>query len=367
MNRVKSYSLSRNVETKEYTGYKYIHYGDIHTKIADIIDESSNLPNINIGDYDLLRKGDLVLADASEDYQGIATPAVITIDLPYKLVSGLHTIALRPKQANSLFLYYYIHSPTFRKYGYKVGTGMKVFGISVTNLLKFEGMFPLLEEQAQIGNFLKKLDNLIALHQQKLDKLKQLKKGFMQVMFPKKGEDVPRLRFTNFEDRWQQRKLRDIGKLSAGGDVDKSKLTSSGKYPVLANALTNNGIVGYYNDYKIEAPAVTITGRGDIGHAKARYTNFTPTVRLLVLKTGDFNIDFLENNINTINIFEESTGVPQLTAPQLGSYDITFPQLKEQTKVGGFLRKYDNIITFHQTKLEKLHSIKKAYLQKMFI
>ncbi|ETT74543.1 restriction endonuclease subunit S [Bacillus mycoides] len=183
VDRLKSYSLSRDVETNDYTGYKYIHYGDIHKKVADIIDESSNLPNIKAGNYELLEKGDLVLADASEDYQGIATPAVITIDMPYKLVSGLHTIALRPKQVDSLFLYYLISSPIFREYGYTVGTGMKVFGISVTNLLKFEGIFPSLEEQTKIGSFFKQLDNTIALHQRELDTLKKTKKAFLQKMF----------------------------------------------------------------------------------------------------------------------------------------------------------------------------------------
>ncbi|WP_419957314.1 restriction endonuclease subunit S [Psychrobacillus psychrotolerans] len=183
VNRVRSYSLSREVETIENTGYKYIHYGDIHTKVADKINESSNLPNIIGGEYELLNKGDLVLADASEDYQGVATPAVITIDVPYKLVAGLHTIALRPKHVDSLFLYYLINSPIFRKYGYKVGTGMKVFGISVTNLLKFESMFPQLQEQTKIGSFFKQLDDTIALHQRELDVLKETKKAFLQKMF----------------------------------------------------------------------------------------------------------------------------------------------------------------------------------------
>lgn len=185
VDRLKSYSLSRDVETRDYTGYKYIHYGDIHTKVADIIDESSNLPNIKGGNYELLEKGDLVLADASEDYQGIATPAVITIDMPYKLVSGLHTIALRPKpkQVDSFFLYYLINSPIFRKYGYRTGTGMKVFGISVTNLLKFESVFPSLEEQIKIGNFFKQLGDTIALHQREFDALKETKTAFLQKMF----------------------------------------------------------------------------------------------------------------------------------------------------------------------------------------
>ncbi|KXY14131.1 restriction endonuclease subunit S [Bacillus cereus] len=183
VDRLKSYPLSRDVETSDYTGYKYIHYGDIHTKVADRIDKSSDLPNIKAGNYELLEKGDLVLADASEDYKGVAAPAVITIDTPYKLVSGLHTIALRPKKIDSLFLYYFINSPIFRKYGYRIGTGMKVFGISVTNLLKFESTFPSLEEQSKIGKFFEKLDNTIALHQRELDALRETKKAFLQKMF----------------------------------------------------------------------------------------------------------------------------------------------------------------------------------------
>nr|WP_146552549.1 restriction endonuclease subunit S [Rummeliibacillus sp. SL167] len=183
VDRVKSYSLSRDVETNDYTGYKYVHYGDIHTKIADRINENSKLPNIKKGNYVFLEKGDLILADASEDYQGIATPAIVTIDTPYKLVSGLHTIALRPKNVDSLFLYYLIHSPIFRKYGYRTGTGMKVFGISVSNLLKFESYFPLVENQIKISRFLKNFDEIINFHQLKIGQFQLLKKVLLQKMF----------------------------------------------------------------------------------------------------------------------------------------------------------------------------------------
>jgi len=183
VDRVKSYSLSRDVETNDYTGYKYVHYGDIHTKIADRINENSKLPNIKKGNYVFLEKGDLILSDASEDYQGIATPAIVTIDTPYKLVSGLHTIALRPKNVDSLFLYYLIHSPIFRKYGYRTGTGMKVFGISVSNLLKFESYFPLVENQIKISRFLKNFDEIINFYQLKIRQFQLLKKVLLQKMF----------------------------------------------------------------------------------------------------------------------------------------------------------------------------------------
>ncbi|RJG21657.1 restriction endonuclease subunit S [Paenibacillus thiaminolyticus] len=181
--RVKSYALSRNVETSENTGIKYVHYGDIHTKVADKVSNTSKIPSIKQGKYEFLNKGDLILADASEDYQGIATPAVIVEDTEFNVVAGLHTIALRPKNMNPLFLYYLIQSPIFRKYGYKVGSGMKVFGISVSNVLNFETFFPSIEEQIKIGNFLRSVDDTIALHQRKLEKLQNIKKAYLHEMF----------------------------------------------------------------------------------------------------------------------------------------------------------------------------------------
>lgn len=183
VDRIKSYTLSRDVETTENTGVKYVHYGDIHTKVADKITNSSLIPNIKTGNYEPLQKGDLVLADASEDYQGIATPSVILENTTFQIIAGLHTIALRPKNVDSLFLYYLINTAIFRKYGYRIGTGMKVFGISVTNVMKFESVFPSIEEQAKIGAFFKQLDDSITLHQRKLDHLQTRKKALLQQLF----------------------------------------------------------------------------------------------------------------------------------------------------------------------------------------
>ena len=135
----------------------------------------------------------------------------------------------------------------------------------------------------------------------------------------------------------------------AGGDIDKDLILDEGRYPVIANALTNDGIVGYYNeDYRIKAPAVTITGRGDVGHAKARIVDFTPVVRLLSLKSNH-DVFFLENAINTLKIVIESTGVPQLTVPQLAKYEISFPKsLDEEEKIGVYFNQLDDLITLHQ-------------------
>ena len=153
----------------------------------------------------------------------------------------------------------------------------------------------------------------------------------------------------------------------AGGDIDKDLILAEGQYPVIANALTGDGVVGYYDkEYRVNAPAVTVTGRGDVGHAKARLVNFTPVVRLLSVKS-EHDVFFLENAINTLKIVIESTGVPQLTVPQLAKYEVAFPrQLDEEEHIGAFFNQLDNLITLHQRKYEKLHNIKKSMLEKMF-
>lgn len=176
----------------------------------------------------------------------------------------------------------------------------------------------------------------------------------------------PKIRFNRFDSVWEEAKIEDIVKISAGGDVDKERLKESGKYPVIANALTNKGIVGFYDDYKVKAPAVTVTGRGDVGYAVARHENFTPIVRLLTLQSEDIDVDYLENQINSMRILNESTGVPQLTAPQLGNYKVCHPEIDEQSTIGSLFRTLDDLLVSYKDNLANYQSLKATMLSKMF-
>ncbi|MCH3973818.1 MAG: restriction endonuclease subunit S [Bifidobacterium tibiigranuli] len=228
-------------------------------------------------------------------------------------------------------------------------------------------IYPAMPEQRRIGAFFASLDDLIALHQRKLSHLGLLKKGLLQKMFPKPGEAYPEIRFPGFTDAWEQRKLGDEAEILAGGDIDRTKLDVNGKYPVIANALTGDGIVGYYDDeYRIKAPAVTVTGRGDVGRAQVRTVDFTPVVRLLSVKSIH-DVYFLENAINNHKVLVESTGVPQLTAPQLANYTIWSASLEEEAKSGAFFKNMNGLIALHQRKLSHLQQQKKALLQQMFV
>ena len=178
--------------------------------------------------------------------------------------------------------------------------------------------------------------------------------------------NIPKIRFNNFKAFWVEKRIADIVKISAGGDVDKVKLKESGKYPVVANALTNKGIVGFYDDYKVKAPAVTVTGRGDVGYAVARHENFTPVVRLLTLQSENIDVDYLENQINSMRILNESTGVPQLTAPQLGNYKVYHPEIDEQSAIGSLFRTLDDLLASYKDNLINYQSLKATMLSKMF-
>ena len=183
---------------------------------------------------------------------------------------------------------------------------------------------------------------------------------------PMNSFKVPRIRFKRFDSVWVENRIADIVKISAGGDVDKVKLKESGKYPVIANALTNKGIVGFYDDYKVKSPAVTVTGRGDVGHAVARHENFTPIVRLLTLQSEKIDVDYLENQINSMRILNESTGVPQLTAPQLGNYKVYHPKIEEQSAIGTLFRTFDDLLSSYKDNLTNYQSLKATMLSKMF-
>lgn len=387
--RIKSYSLSRNVETNEYTGYKYVHYGDIHTGVANTIDESSNLPNIETGNYELLEKGDVVLADASEDYQGIAKPAVVMIDPPYKLVSGLHTIALRPKKVDPLFLYYLIHSQTFRKYGYKTGTGMKVFGISVKNVLDFKGRYPLLEEQEKIGNFFRELDDTITIQEQELDTLQQTKQGFFQKIFPKYGENLPEIRFPGFTGNWERYKLEDVANYRRGSfpqpygnkewydeekgmpfvqvvDVGENlKLVDDTKQKISKLAQPKSVFV--------EKGKIIITLQGSIG--RVAITQYDSYVDRTLLIFDDYKVPINKHYFAYIiqRLFEREKQmapggtIKTITKLALSKFVIPIPSQEEQAEIGNFLKQLDETIALHEQELETLKQTKKAFLQKMFV
>lgn len=185
-------------------------------------------------------------------------------------------------------------------------------------------------------------------------------------------KNKPALRFKEFKNEWQKFFISDLFNISAGGDIDSKHVSSveteTYKYPIYANAEKEKGLYGYSDVYKIEGEAITIAGRGvNIGIAHARHTPFYPIVRLLVLKPRfQASIRFYEYALNRLNIVSESTGVPQLTAPQISKYRLQSTSFDEQQKIASFLTAVDDKIQQLTKKKARLEQYKKGIMQKLF-
>ena len=228
---------------------------------------------------------------------------------------------------------------------------------------------PSKEEQAKIASFLSNVDKKISQLTQKHALLSQYKQGMMQKLFSQQ------LRFkadngSEFGE-WEEKELHQIFQIKAGGDIEKSSVsevrTSEFSYPIFANSDKNKGFYGWANKFKYKE-AVTVTGRGNLGIAVARNEPFYPIVRLLVLlPLVKQNLKFFEEQINLLDIVSESTGVPQLTAPQLSKYKVNVPSLEEQTKIATFLSAIDQKIEVVAQQIEQAKQWKKGLLQQMFV
>ena len=249
--------------------------------------------------------------------------------------------------------------------------------------------FPKKTEQSKLGAFFDSLDNLITLHQRKLDKLSNVKKALLEKMFPKNDSDVPEIRFKGFTDAWEQRKLADTVKIRTGFPFDSSKFSDDGEFLVITNGnikdefsdvddslgnrinIQNNQIK---QEYELTTDDILVTMDGTVG----RTAKVVDSKQILAQRVGRLtateNKEFLYQALNTGSFFNEMSilshggTIKHISLSEIGSFEFSAPtKLLEQQKIGTFFSNLDNLITLHQRKLEKLKNIKKACLEKMFV
>lgn len=240
-------------------------------------------------------------------------------------------------------------------------------------------------EEFKIGGLLRKIDNLIAVNQRKVDLLKELKKGFLQKMFPKNGEDKPEIRFAGYTDAWEKRKLKDMAKYKNGkGHEDKQSETGMLE---LVN-LNSIGIEGGFkhsgkyvdsaDDTLLKNDLVMILS--DVGHGNLlgrvalipESNKFVLNQRVALLrpnKTG--NSQFLFSYINAHQRYFKSQGAGMsqlnISKSSVENFNDFVPLVEEQKKIGTFLHNLDQLITVNQRRVDLLKQEKKALLQKMFV
>ena len=235
------------------------------------------------------------------------------------------------------------------------------------------------EEQKKIGSFFRQLDDLITLHQRKFEKLTNVKKSMLEKMFPQNGSSYPEIRFKGFTDPWEQRKLGEVATFINGRAYSQPELLSAGKYKVLrvGNFYTNDS--WYYSD--LELGEKYYADYGDLLYTwsatfgphiwlgdRVIYHYHIWKINLSDQLEKQFAVQLLEQDRANILSSKNGSTMVHITKEGMEQKDVIIPpSTKEQQEIGAFFLQLDNLITLHQRELEKLQSIKKALLEKMFV
>ena len=275
------------------------------------------------------------------------------------------------------FVYQIVSDEKFISRMNQLAVGNAIKHISLEQIGRYEIAVPESEtEKTKIGQLLSNLDNLIAANQRKLDLLKEQKKGYLQKMFPKNGAKVPELRFAEFADDWEERKLGDVvGEIQSGNRLPKDSLTN-GDVPYVVAQTKNDGVFTKiargtldYNGKPMKLfPGNSISFSIDNPEAMF-YRNaefYTSNIMRVIHEdhlTHEQYVFILENMKRFIRGYDWSR---KFSGPVVSNLEYLQPSEEEQQKIGSFFKQLDGTIDLHQRKLEKLQELKKGYLQKMF-
>lgn len=313
------------------------------------------------------------------------------------VVSPLYTCLHPITKDCSQYLMRYFASAAWHRFVYDNGSvGARHDRVSMTDdiLFNIPVEIPCLEEQQKIADFLSAYDKKISLQRERVETLKEQKKGLLQKMFPKEGESVPELRFPGFTGDWEQRKLSDLCSLFTDGDWIESKDQSTEGVRLVQTG--NVGVTQYldktnhakwisedtFNRLKCEEifegdilisrlpdPAGRACIMPNLG------TKMITAVDCTIVRTlPDVSSEYLVQYLSTERYFKEinnclAGGTRQrVSRGNLAEFEIPLPNsADEQKAIGNYFKSLDHLITLHQRKLETMQEIKKGLLQQMFV
>ena len=338
-------------------------------------------PGASLSSYKIVRKGDVVYnsmrmrqgAVDSSRYDGIVSPAYV--------------VARPTAMAIPRFFARLLKRPELLRQYQRLSQGNS----KDTQVLKFDEFAGiqvrvplLLEEQEAIGAIADALDSLIALHQRKLDHVKELKKGLLQKMFPKEGANVPELRFPGFTDPWEQRRLGDeFDRINERNDgsfgrehwISVSRMFFQDPEAVQSNNIDTRTYVMREGDIAFEGhPNADFQfGRfvaNDIGDGVV--SELFPVYRHKVNYDNSYwkyaiQLERIMAPIFAKAITSSGNSSNKLDSTHFLKQQILVPRVVEQQAIGALFQKLDSLIALHQRELDHVKELKKGLLQQMFV
>ncbi|WP_159021467.1 restriction endonuclease subunit S [Formosa sp. L2A11] len=399
-------SFSRDKLNYENGTVKNIHYGDIHTKFSTHFDiTKENVPYINpdisierIDKENYCEEGDLVIADASEDIDDIGKSIEIINLNKEKLLAGLHTFLARPINSKITISF---GGHLFKSEGIiiqikKEAQGAKVLGISKGRLANLDIYYPENEkEQQKIANCLSSLDNLITAETEKLDCLKDHKKGLLQQLFPAIGETKPQFRFSEFEndEDWEEKCVNDFFEVGSSKRVLQKDWIKEG-VPFYRTrelvSLSKNEPFGS-EIYISEELFLELSKKYGIPKAGDFLVSGVGTLGILYQVKENDKFYFKDGNVIWFKLmsgivsdyfkhcfhtkFFQKQIFGQSSASTVGTYTISNARKtkfwkpirkEEQQKIANCLSSADDLIEAQKNKIETLYAHKKGLMQQMF-
>ncbi|MED4934733.1 restriction endonuclease subunit S [Heyndrickxia coagulans] len=305
--------------------------------------------------------------------------------MPFQYTTSQDFLSLSNLKTNPWFTAYASYKKLQSVLNSVQGTSIK--GITKEELLSKSIFIPCNKEQAKIGEFFKQLDNLITLHQRKLEKTKALKSAYLSEMFPAEGERVPKRRFAGFTQPWEQRKLGEVADIIGGGtpstsnenywdgEIDWYSPVEIGEKIYVDSSQRKITELGLQKSSAKILPIGTVlfTSRAGIGNtailAKEGATN--QGFQSIVPHKDELDSYFIYSRSHELKHYGETNGAGstfvEISGKQMAKMPMLIPALEEQKKIGSFFERLDHLITLQQRKLEKLQNLKKAYLNEMFV
>ncbi|HBU8666714.1 MULTISPECIES: restriction endonuclease subunit S [Enterobacteriaceae] len=368
--------IDHRMPESKTTGIPYLMTGDF-CGINGL--DFKNAKLISIEDYEQLSKkikpeyGDILFAR----YASVGSVRYVETKINF-LISYSCAILKTSNTSYGKFLFYFFQTNnTQKKIELDINTGsQRNIGIdSLKNLMVF---LPKSEEQIFIGNYLQKLDNLINQHQQKYDKLSNIKKAMLEKMFPKQGKTIPEIRFKGFNGNWDEIELGKEVTFINGRAYSQEELQDKGKYKILrvGNFYTNSS--WYYSD--MELGDKYYTDYGDLLYTWS--ASFGPHIWYgdkVIYHYHIWKLELSENieksfllhllDYDKAKILSGSNGstMIHITKSAMEAKKVFIPKKDEQAAIGNYFQKLDALINQHQQQITKLNNIKQACLSKMFV
>ncbi|NTW15252.1 MAG: restriction endonuclease subunit S [Candidatus Moranbacteria bacterium] len=385
-------SLSRDALHHDSGEIRNIHYGDIHTKFRTAFDISrEKVPFINnkttsFAEDEFCQEGDIVIADASEDYKDIGKSVEVMNLGNEKVVAGLHTVLARDERNTNAkgFAGYMMQTWNVRHQMMRLASGISVLGLSKKSLSSIEVVLPKKEEQKKIAGFLGAVDEWIGILREERDALANYKRGMMQKLFSRTirfkddaGNDFP---------EWEEKKLGEILEESneRTEKLNQFEILSCSKDGIFRQSeYFKKQIASEKNEgYRIlrEGQLVFSPQNLWLGNLNVNIDYevgmVSPSYKVFCIDSGIANVSFLKDFLRSPRMMHEYVQVSEqgasivrrnLDVSLFSSIKIVLPSLPEQKKIADFLTALDDLLAAKSDEIARAEEWKKGLMQKMFV